>query len=86
MLWAAMCLCFFGFLRAGKTVAPETKFDASQHLIYTDIAEEDLVDPKQLQVNIKQSKTDLFRLGVKVWIGITGGDHKCHMQMGECGI
>ena len=74
MLWAAMCLCFFGFLRAGKTVAPETKFDTSQHLIYTDIAEEDLVDPKQLQVNIKQSKTDLFRLGVKVWIGITGDD------------
>ena len=56
MLWAAMCLCFFGFLRVGKTVAPETNFDASQHLIYTDIAEEDLVDPKQLQVNIKQSK------------------------------
>ena len=54
MLWAAMCLCFFGFLRAGKMVAPETKFDASQHLIYTDIAEEDLVDPKQLQANIQQ--------------------------------
>ena len=72
MLWAAMCLCFFGFLRAGKTVAPETNFDASQHLTYADIAVDDLVDPQQLQVNIKQSKTDIFRLGVKVSIGRTG--------------
>ena len=28
----------------------------------------------QLQMNIKQSKTDLFRLGVKVWISRTGGN------------
>lgn len=74
MLWAAMCLCFFGFLRAGEAVAPDADFDASQHLTYTDIAVDDLVDPKYLQVNIKQSKTDPFRLGVKVWIGRTGGD------------
>ena len=56
MLWAAMCLCFFGFLRAGKAVDPEANFDASQHLTYVDIAVEG--DPKRLQVNIKQSKTD----------------------------
>ena len=55
-------------------MAPETTFDASQHLTYADIAVDDLVDLKQLQVNIKQSKTDLFRLGLKVWIGRTGGD------------
>ena len=72
MLWAAMCLCFFGFLRVGEAVAPERNFDASQHLTYTDIAVDDLADPKQLQVNIKHSKTDPFRLRVKVWIGRTG--------------
>ena len=65
---------FFGFLRAGETVAPETKFDASQHVTYADIAVDDLADSKQLQVNIKQSKTDPFRLGVKIWIGRTGDD------------
>ena len=32
------------------------------------------MDPKHLQVNIKQSKTDPFRMGVKVWIGRTEGD------------
>ena len=66
MLWAVMCLCFFRFLRAGEGVAPKTNFDASQHLTYADIAVDNLADPKQLQVNIKQTKTDPFRLGVKV--------------------
>ena len=64
----------FGFLRAGEAVAPETNFDAAQHLTYADIAVDDLADPKQLQVNIKQSKADPFRLGVKIWIGRAGGD------------
>ena len=72
MLWAAMCLCFFGFLRAGKAVAPDTNFDTSQNLTYADIAVDNLPDSKQLQVNIKQSKTDPVRLGVKVWIGRAG--------------
>ena len=72
MLWAMICLCFFGFLKAGKVVATETNFDASQHLTYADIAVDNLVNPKQLQVNIKQSKIDLFRLEVKVWNGKTG--------------
>ena len=72
MLWAMICLCFFGFLKAGKVVAPETNFDASQRLTYADIAVDNLVNPKQLQVNIKQSKIDLFMLEVKVWNGKTG--------------
>ena len=53
MLWAMICLCFFGFLRAAEAVAPDSNFDPSQHLTYTDIAVDNLVDPKHLQVNIK---------------------------------
>ena len=33
MLWATMCLCFFGFLRSGEAVAPDTGFDPSQHYL-----------------------------------------------------
>ena len=74
MLWAVMCLCFSGFLRVGEAVAPEENFDPSQHLTYKDIAVDNLADPMRMEVNIKQSKTDPFRAGVKVWIGRTRGD------------
>ena len=62
------------FLRAGKAVAPEADFDPSQHLTYADIAVDNLVNPKHLKVNIKQSKMDPFRMGTKIWIGKTGGN------------
>ena len=75
MLWAAMCLCFFGFLRAGKAVAPDNSdFDPTQHLTYADIAVDNASKPTYLQVTIKQSKTDPFRLGVKVIVGRMGND------------
>jgi len=74
MLWAAMCLCFFGFLRSGEAVAPDTEFDPSQHLSYNDVAVDNVQHPNYVQVKIKQSKTDPFRVGVKVVIARTGGD------------
>ena len=75
MLWAAMCLCFFGFLRAGEAVVPDSSvFDPTQHLTYADIRTDDVSKPRYLQVNIKQSKTDPFRVGVKVLIGRTGNE------------
>ena len=70
---AAMYLCFFGFLRAGEAVAPDnSEFDPTQHLTYADIAADSVSKPTYLQINIKQSKTDPFRLGVKVIGGRTG--------------
>ena len=74
ILWAAMCLCFYGFPRAGEAVAPtDGKFDPSQHLSYADVAVDNVRQPSYLAVKIKQSKTDRFRKGVQVIIGRTGG-------------
>ena len=73
MLWAAMCLCFYGFLRAGEAVAPvDGKFNPSQHLSYADVAVDNVRQPSYLAVQIKQSKTDPFRKGVQVIIGRAG--------------
>lgn len=75
MLWAVMCLCFFGFLRSGEVVAPDDhSFDPAQHLTFADVKVDSLTNPSCLAVNIKQSKTDPFRSGVKVIVGKTEGE------------
>ena len=74
ILPAAMCICFFGFLRTQEAVAPDTDFDSSQHLSYQDVTVDNIRDPSYLQVRIKQFKTDPFRVGVMILIAQTGGD------------
>ena len=75
MLCAAMCLCFFWFLRSGEVVASnDSNFDPTQHLSFTDITADSLSNPSTLSVNIKQSKTDPFRSGVKIVVGRTRED------------
>ena len=64
MLWAASCLCFFGFLRSGEVVAPSTRrYDATVHLSFADIRVDDRTFPSFIQATIKASKTDPFRQG-----------------------
>ena len=73
MIWAACCLCFFGFLRAGEmTVPSDGEFDPSVHLCLSDVALDDNRRPSLLRVTIKQSKTDPFRKGVSIFVGRTG--------------
>lgn len=74
MLWAAACLCFFGFLRSGEVVTPsETTYDSQTHLCFSDVKVDSRVSPSFLQVVIKASKTDPFRRGVSLYIGATDG-------------
>ena len=38
MLWAALCMCFIGFLRTGKIVIPsDAKYDKTAHLSADDV-------------------------------------------------
>ena len=72
MVWAACCLCFFAFLRAGEMTVPSDKeFDPVVHLCVGDIAIDDPTQPAMLRVTIKQSKTDPFRKGVNLFVGRT---------------
>ena len=73
MIWAACCLCFFAFLRAGEmTVPSDGAYDASVHLSIQDIAVDDSRNPSIIRIQIKQSKTDPFRKGVDLYVGKTG--------------
>ena len=72
MIWAAMNLCFFGFLRSGELCCPSaTSFDGTAHLAPEDLSLDSLTCPSQLSITIKASKTDPFRLGVTLVLGAT---------------
>ena len=72
MLWAAFLTCFYGFMRAGEVTIPNnSSYDPTVHLNFADLAFNDASNPSMMRVNIKASKTDPFRTGVQIYIGIT---------------
>ena len=73
MLWAASCMCFFGFLRSGEVVAPSNSaFDGETHLCHGDVTVDSTSSPRVIKVLLKASKTDQYRLGVSIYLGRTG--------------
>ena len=77
MLWAAVCVGFFGFLLAGEfTVRTSSDFDPSVSLTSSDIALDRHwhADPTMVRLTLKQSKTDPFRHGVDIFLGRTNTD------------
>lgn len=72
MLWAAVTLGFFGFLRSGEfTIPSDASFDPQIHLTPQDIAVDNCSNPSLIRVYIKKSKTDPFRHGVHIFCGKT---------------
>ncbi len=69
MLWAAICTCFFGFLRSGEICVPsQNTYDPGAHLSF---ALDDPHDPSYAQITIKASETDPFWKGVTMCLGLT---------------
>ena len=69
MLWLACMLAFFGFLRSSEYVAPSTKtYDKA----VTHFREDIVIRKHTIQVAIKASKTDPFRVGMKIFVAATG--------------
>ena len=59
--------------RSGELTVPEgTRFDDATHLTLGDLAVDRREYPSILQVCLKASKTDPFRRGVDVCVGVTG--------------
>ena len=72
MLWAACCVCFFGFMRAGEiTVPSQTAYDAGVHMNFGDVSVDDILKPAMISLQLKSSKTDPFRKGVNIVLGRT---------------
>ena len=68
MLWAACCLGFFGFLRAGEFTV-NSPFNPDIHLAVSDVHADSLVNPGSFRIHIKCSKTDPFHQGCYIYIG-----------------
>ena len=73
MLWAVVCMCYFGCTRAGEITAPERgSFDPRAHLTFKDVMVDNADKPRMITVTIKVSKMDQFREGVDIHLGWTG--------------
>ena len=60
------------FLRFGELIVPSRDpFNPTIHLTTADISVDNRESPSMLGIHLKQSKTDLFRVGIKVYVGIT---------------
>lgn len=80
MFWAACSLGYFGFLRASEFTVPNlSSFSASLHLSVQDIAGNSSSAPSSMRIRIKGSKTDPFRKGSFVHIGL-GRHPLCAIQ------
>lgn len=55
MLWAAACMCFFGFLCSGEVVVPSTK-DPAVHLSEGYVRVDNIANPTYIEVSIKVSR------------------------------
>ena len=93
LFWAACCTGFFGFLRSGEFTTPSSKFDSRIHLALSDVKIDKHINPKVIFLHIKCSKTDPFRQGSTICLGITGKDicavrallHYLHLRGGDAG-
>ena len=71
MFWAACSLGYFGFLRASEFTVPRLAcFSPSSHLGVQDIAVDSPSAPSCMRLKIKASKTDPFRKGTFIDIGL----------------
>lgn len=67
MLWAAFCLGFFAFLRAGEFTCTSKEAFTAQMLSPEDVAVNSHTTPTHLAVHLRQSKTDPFSAGTTVY-------------------
>ena len=67
MLWAAICLAFFRFVRVGEFTLPAgDSFDKDIHLSLADVLIDQFLAPSMLFVHLK---TDQLRQGVTIVLG-----------------
>ena len=70
--WAACCIGFFAFLRSGEFTCSSWSFYDSSTVSLCDVSIDSHSNPTMVHLTIKQSKTDVFGVGVTIHLGKTG--------------
>ena len=71
MLWAAVCLGFFGFMRAEEFTCPSLQAFNSSMLGASNVSVDSRDNPRIVFVHLRQSKNDSFGNEVTVCVGRT---------------
>lgn len=77
MLWAACCLGFFGFMRAGEFTCLSSQRNQEAVLSVSDVSIDSRENPQVIIVHLRHSKTDPFGVGAHLYLGRTGDDTLC---------
>ena len=72
LLWAACCLGFFGFLRAGEFTATSASLGSTAQLQISDVSFENQSSPPLMTLRLQRTKTDPFGKGVTIVLGSSG--------------
>ena len=73
MLWAACCTGFFGFLRSGEFTCPSAEAYSDGMLSPADVRVDSHSNPSIVSLHLRQSKMDIFGMGVWVHMGLVDG-------------
>ena len=72
MLWAAVSVAFFGFLRCAEFTVPSlASYDPAIHLSLADVSATPSSTISRVAIRIKQSKTDQLGRGVTIYLELT---------------
>ena len=80
MLWAACCLGFFGFMRAGEFTEQSPQQNSEPMLSASDISNDRREKSCVLIVHLKRSKTDPFGVGAYLHLGHADDDILCSVS------
>ena len=69
MCWAACCVGYYGFMRAGEFTTADP---SSPSICVSDAAVDSHVSPTMVRITLRRAKTDPFGKGVNIFMGATG--------------
>ena len=69
MLWAAACMGYFGFMRAGEFTTSSSNDPPA--ILASDVAVDSHTNPSMLRILLQRDKTDPFGKGVVICVGRT---------------